>query len=249
LVYNIDQANGRTGKWTEDEDFKLKGAVQTHGGKDWDALAVLVPGRTKKQCYNRWYCVLNLSTDQANGRTGKWTEDEDHKLKGAVETHGGKDWEAIAALVPGRTKMQCCNRWHDFLNPSIDRANGRRGKWAADEDSKLKGAVETHGSKDWDALAALVPGRTKKQCNQRWHDTLVYNIDQANGRTGKWTEDEDLKLKGAVETHGGKDWGAIAALVPGRTKIQCRNRWNYVLNLSTDPANGRMDGQQTKTIS
>jgi hypothetical protein len=37
-------------------------------------------------------------------------------------------------------------------------------------------------------------------------------------RTGKWAEDEDIKLKDAVETHGGNNWGAIAALVPGRTK-------------------------------
>jgi hypothetical protein len=36
--------------------------------------------------------------------------------------------------------------------------------------------------------------------------TLYANIDGANGRTGKWTED--------------KDWAAIAALVPGRTKAQ-----------------------------
>jgi hypothetical protein len=34
-------------------DIKLKNAVQTHGCKDWGAVAALVPGRTKKQCYNR----------------------------------------------------------------------------------------------------------------------------------------------------------------------------------------------------
>jgi hypothetical protein len=31
---NIDEANGRTGKWTVDEDSKLKRAVQSHGGKN-----------------------------------------------------------------------------------------------------------------------------------------------------------------------------------------------------------------------
>jgi hypothetical protein len=29
--------------------------------------------------------------------------------------------------------------------------------------------------------------------------------------------------------HGGKSWGAIAALVPGRTKGQCHSRWKDVL--------------------
>jgi hypothetical protein len=38
--------------------------------------------------------------------------DEDSTLKDAVEKHNGEDWAAIAALVPGRTKQQCLNRWH-----------------------------------------------------------------------------------------------------------------------------------------
>jgi hypothetical protein len=37
----------------------------------------------------------------------------------------------------------------------------RKGKWAADEDSKLKDAVQTHGGKNWKTIAALVLGRTK----------------------------------------------------------------------------------------
>jgi hypothetical protein len=46
-------------------------------------------------------------------------------------------------------------------------------------------------------------------------------LDRANGRRGAWIEEEEIKLKYAVQTHGGKDWVAIATLVPGRTKIQC----------------------------
>jgi protein involved in temperature-dependent protein secretion len=108
---SIGRANGRTGKWTEDEDSKLEDAVQTHGDKEWVAVAVLVPGGTKSQCYIRWHNALNPSIGQTNGRTRKWTEDEDSKLKDAVQTHGGKDWAAITALVPGRTRRQCWDRW------------------------------------------------------------------------------------------------------------------------------------------
>jgi hypothetical protein len=42
---------------------------------------------------------------------------------------------------------------------------------------------------------------------------------------GKWTADEEITLKDSVEKHNGKNWGVIAALVPGRTKLQCRHRW------------------------
>jgi hypothetical protein len=47
LKHSIDGASGRTGKWSEYEDSELKDAVQLHGGKDWDAIAALVPGRTE----------------------------------------------------------------------------------------------------------------------------------------------------------------------------------------------------------
>jgi hypothetical protein len=47
--------NGRMGKWTADECSKLKGAVQTRGGKSWVEIAILVPGRTDKQCRNFYY--------------------------------------------------------------------------------------------------------------------------------------------------------------------------------------------------
>jgi hypothetical protein len=93
------------------------------------------------------------------------------------------------------------------------------GKWTEDEDNRLEKAIEMRGCKDWAAIASLVPGRTKIQCWNRWKDTLDSNIDRANGRTGSWAEDEDLKLKAAVQTHGGKNWNKIAALVPGRKTV------------------------------
>jgi hypothetical protein len=76
----IDRAKGRMGKWTEDEDLKLQGAVQVHGTKSWVVVAELVPDRTKKQCWQRWR-ALDPSTDRSNGRASKLTEDEALILK------------------------------------------------------------------------------------------------------------------------------------------------------------------------
>jgi hypothetical protein len=164
--------------------------VRIHGNKDWVAIAELVPGRTKKQCYNRWHNVFDPSIALTAGSTGKWTTVEDSKLKDAAQTHGGKNWAAIASLVPGRAEKQCCARWHDTLNPSIAQTAGREGKWSKGEDIKLKDAVQTHGGKNWGAISALVPGRTKAQCRHRWYDILAAGIDQSNRRTDKRAEDE-----------------------------------------------------------
>jgi hypothetical protein len=166
--------------WSPEEDVKLTSAFANTLKKkwgeeyriDWVAIAALVPGRTKSQCHNRgWYKTLDSSIDWANKRTGAWTEDENIMLKEAVQKHGGKDWASIAGLVPGRTKTQCNRRWQDALSPSIiDRANRRTGTWTEDEDIKLKNRMQTHGGKDWAAIAALVPGRTRLLCHKRWQD-------------------------------------------------------------------------------
>jgi myb proto-oncogene protein len=146
-------------------------------------------------------------------------------LKMAVLAHGTKNWKTIAALVSGRTKGQCRSMWTDILGCDIDPAKARKGKWTALEDRKLKDAVPTHGGKNWQAIAALVSGRTKTQCRSRCNGVLSSNIDPVTAREGKWTAFEDRKLKKAVLTQGGKNWETIAALVPGRTKVQCRKRW------------------------
>jgi hypothetical protein len=125
-------------RWTPEEDAKLTEAVQNLG-KTWLAVAVLVPGRTDRQCRLRWVQTL----DPVNGSKGKrrsWKPEEDAKLTEAVHKLG-KDWVAVAAIVPGRTNEQCRLRWVHSLDP----ANGNTGKprsWTAEEDAKLTEAVK-----------------------------------------------------------------------------------------------------------
>jgi hypothetical protein len=233
---DIDPVKGTraTSRWTPEEDARLNSAVtntcKSKDGKkcriNWAAVAALVGGRVEQQCRSRWYNALDANNvDLAKGRIGNWTAVEDSKLREAAQTHSSKNWAAIAASVPGRTKIQCGDRWRGALDPNINRAKVRTGKWSKDEDTKLKDATQTHGGKNWAAIAALVPGRATSQCCSRWTYVLDPNIDQANGRTGKWDEFEDRKLGKAVKKHGGRNWAAIAALVPGRAEKQCHNRW------------------------
>jgi hypothetical protein len=110
---------------------------------------VLVTGRTQRQCDNRWHDLLAKSIDRASELTGGWAEDEDTKLKDAVQTHGYMNGGAIAVLVTGQTIRQCYNRWHDLSDASIDQASERSGKCAKDEDIKVKYAVKTHDTGKW----------------------------------------------------------------------------------------------------
>jgi hypothetical protein len=114
--------------WTPEADAKLTSAVTNtckkkrgkEYKKNWVAIATLIPDRMRTQCRDRWHNALDPKIVRAAGCTGKWDEDEDRKLKDAVQIHGGKDWVAIGALAPGRTKSQCCSRWHYLLKRKID---------------------------------------------------------------------------------------------------------------------------------
>jgi hypothetical protein len=111
-------------------------------------------------------------TQPNTGVNGRWTYEENAKLNSAVTStckkkHGKKyrkDWVAITALVPGRTRDQCRKRWYGVLDPNIGIVNGRMGRWRVDEDSKLTSTIQMHDGKDWVAAVALIPGRTRSQC-------------------------------------------------------------------------------------
>jgi hypothetical protein len=88
------------------------------------------------------------------------------------------------------------------VDPSIDRTAPRTGRSTTDEDNKLKKAAEKYN-----AVAALVPSRTKRQCRKKWCNTLDASIDISMAYTGKWTADEDSKLKDSVARIGVQYYG------------------------------------------
>jgi 3-keto-L-gulonate-6-phosphate decarboxylase len=225
-VQNLNPVAGKTmGRWKPEEGAKLIEAMQKHG-KNWVAVAAMIPGRTDQQCRSRWTQTL----DTAGKTMGQWKPEEDAKLMEAMQKHG-KKWIAVAAMIPGRTNLQCHQRWNQNLNPVAGKTAGR---WKPEEDAKLIEAMKKHGN-NWVAVAAMIPGRTDQQCRQRW----VQSLNPSNGKKkGQWKPEEDTKLIEAVTKHG-KNWVAIATLAPGRTNLQCQNRWTRGLDLATEKTAGR----------
>jgi phage gp37-like protein len=183
------------------------------------------------------------STTASRAPRRNWNGEEDAKLIEAVKKHG-KDWSLVAAMVPGRTNVQCRMRWVvvDILDPA-NRKNGKtRVCWKPEEDTKLAEAVKKHGT-DWVKVAEMVPGRMNHQCRTRWVDTLDSTIGKS---AGKWAPEEDIKLTEAVIKYGA-DWVAVAAMVPGRSNHQCRTRWVDTLDSTIGKSAGY--GHQKKTQS
>lgn len=52
---------------------------------------------------------------------GQWTKEEDEMVMEYVEKYGTKQWARIAQVLPGRKGKQCRERWHNHLNPDINK--------------------------------------------------------------------------------------------------------------------------------
>ncbi|XP_043696318.1 uncharacterized protein LOC122646781 isoform X2 [Telopea speciosissima] len=152
--------------WAPEEDAQLCAAVEAFGEGYWQLVASNLEGRTGTQCSNRWRKTLHPSRKMV----GRWTVDEDKRLKVAVMLFGPKSWSKIAKFVPGRTQVQCRERWVNVLDPSLN-----LGEWTEEEDNKLEAAIKEHGY-CWSKVAAAVPPRTDSQCRRRWKVLFPHEV-------------------------------------------------------------------------
>jgi hypothetical protein len=156
------------------------------------------------------------NTSQPKNR--KWTAEEDKLLRATVGNHGERNWSKISQSIPGRTAIQCLHRWSKILKPGLI-----KGQWIQEEDEVLRNWVLQHGPRHWAQAALQIPGRTGKQCRERWSNSLNPGI-----RKSEWTPDEDLLIYDLYKIHG-SSWSRIAKHVPGRTENSIKNRFYSTL--------------------
>lgn len=97
-----------------------------------------------------------------------------------------------------------------------------RSKFHTDEDDHLVQLVAQYGDANWDRIAQEMPGRNVRQCRERWKHYL-----SCTKPADPWTKEEDDLISDKVQEIGGK-WTKIAALLPGRTDLQIKNRWRQL---------------------
>ncbi|KAK1323704.1 Myb-related protein 3R-1 [Acorus calamus] len=154
------------GLWTEDEDETLRRAVERYNGKNWKKIAECFPDRTDVQCLHRWQKVLNPDLVK-----GPWSKEEDDIIIELVRRHGPKKWSTIAQALPGRIGKQCRERWHNHLNPAIN-----KDAWTQEEELALVRAHRIIGNR-WAELTKYLPGRNDNAIKNHWNSCVKKKLD------------------------------------------------------------------------
>jgi hypothetical protein len=93
----------------------------------------------------------------------KWTQEEDRKLREAVEKHGARKWSVIARSVRERTGKQCRERWTAHLDPVLSVE-----PWSCEEDRLVLESHEELGNQ-WSAICRRLKGRSANAVKNRFN--------------------------------------------------------------------------------
>jgi myb proto-oncogene protein len=115
-----------------------------------------------------------------------------------------------------------------------------KSTWTKEEDVLLSEIVRAHGARNWPQVSTFLPGRSGKQCRERYKNHLDPGVKKS-----PFAFEEDMLIVRLVEEHGQK-WAFLATLIPGRTDNAIKNRYNSSLRRAHEE--GRFNSEMIRGI-
>ena len=96
-------------------------AIVFKGFEHWGKVADQMPGRTSKQCRERWANYLDPSLLKT-----AFTQAEDDAVM-RLQSEFGNKWAYIARLIPGRTENSVKLRYHSLVKQFAEKNSATVG--------------------------------------------------------------------------------------------------------------------------
>ena len=205
--------------WTKEDDRRLEELVKKHGMHDWDRVAEeLGNGRLAWQCCQRYQSELNRDVK----RVGPLTKAEAELVEKVIDQCRVGDfipWHQVKYFIEGRTLPQIKHYWNKINVPK------RGDSWTDDENRQLSLAVKKYGTHNWRKVATFLPGRSNRQCRERYMMRLNFGAER---KLGDWTAQEDTKLLELAPKYK-FSWVKMEHEMKGRNARQIASRYELLM--------------------
>lgn len=130
----------------------------------------------------------------------------------------GRGPEAIRAMPRGLPVA---------LPQELQKPKQTRQRFTEEDDQLIVAEVGNNRFPNWSEIAAKIPGKTGRQCRERYQHYLSPNLSQ-----DPWTPEEDDLIRKLYNEYG-PNWAKIAESFDGkRSNNNIKNRWNNHLRHS-----------------
>ncbi|EAY01714.1 Myb-like DNA-binding domain containing protein [Trichomonas vaginalis G3] len=125
-------------RFSKEEDMRLKQLVSGGRDRSWDQIAREMPGRTARQCRDRYNKYLFKEISSAS-----WTSEEDEIILQMHKIHGPK-WSLISKSLDGRSGNNVKNRWYKFLSKQQSNSANPQISTEPESENDVEGSIIMH---------------------------------------------------------------------------------------------------------
>eukprot|EP00742_Colponemidia_sp_Colp-10_P001443 GILJ01001553.1.p1 GENE.GILJ01001553.1~~GILJ01001553.1.p1 ORF type:complete len:466 (-),score=71.83 GILJ01001553.1:307-1611(-) len=192
--------------WTRLELEKLASAVATYRD-DWEAITRYVGTRSETAVIAKF---TELHGKSVRGK-------KSHASAGGVSNSSESDSDDKSDTKPPAKK-----RLRSFKTDKKEKSPGHPNKWTTEEDFKYIEAVTKHG-RDWDAIQAYFPDRSRKAITHRFRQLkargLVHVEDREDEQDQHDQQDQPQELQEETEQSDTADNKSKSAVDPNPSPI------------------------------